>query len=87
MGLVKEKTNPIDVLKTIAVSRIVLDNFKSIRAYWVMLGEKSAQIALSYGANDVDGTIMEERITRTAGAETPVYLPLQRIIELIRGCK
>lgn len=52
-----------------------------------MLGEKSAQIALSYGANDVDGTIMEERITRTAGAETPVYLPLQRIIELIRGCK
>lgn len=71
MGLVKEKTNPIDVLKTIAVSRIVLDNFKSIRAYWVMLGEKSAQIALSYGANDVDGTTMEERITHAAGARHP----------------
>lgn len=85
MKLVKEKTNPVDVLKTIAVSRIVLDNFKSVRAYWVMLGEKLAQIALNYGANDVDGTIMEERITHAAGAKTPVYLPLQKIIELIRG--
>ncbi len=82
---VREKASPVDVLKTIAISRIVLDNFKSIRAYWVMLGEKLAQIALSYGANDVDGTIMEERITHAAGAETPLYLPIQRILELIKG--
>jgi aminodeoxyfutalosine synthase len=74
------KTNPIDILKTIAVSRIVLSNFASIRAYWVMLGEKLAQIALSYGANDVDGTLMEEKITHAAGATTPLYLPKDRIL-------
>ncbi len=84
-GIVREKTSPVDVLKTIAVSRIVLSNFKSVRAYWVMLGEKLAQIALNYGANDIDGTLMEERITHSAGAETPVYLPLDRILKIIRG--
>ncbi len=84
-GVVKERTNPVDILKTIAVSRIVLNNFRSIRAYWVMLGEKLAQIALNYGADDVDGTLMEERITHSAGAETPVYLPLERILKMIRG--
>ncbi len=83
--IVKDKTDPVDVLKTIAVSRIVLNNFRSIRAYWVMLGEKLAQIALNYGANDIDGTLMEERITHSAGAETPVYLPLERILRIIRG--
>jgi len=84
-GVVKEKTSPVDVLKTIAVSRIVLSNFKSVRAYWVMLGEKLAQIALNYGANDIDGTLMEERITHSAGAKTPVYLPMDRILGIIRG--
>jgi len=84
-SIVKEKTSPVDVLKTIAVSRIVLSNFRSIRAYWVMLGEKLAQIALNYGANDIDGTLMEERITHSAGAETPVYLPLDRILKIVRG--
>ena len=83
--LVKEKTNPVDVLKTIAVSRIVLSNFASVRAYWVMLGEKLAQIALSYGANDIDGTLMEEKITHAAGATTPLYLPKEKILNLIRG--
>ena len=84
-SIVGEKTSPVDVLKTIAVSRIVLSNFRSIRAYWVMLGEKLAQIALNYGANDIDGTLMEERITHSAGAETPIYLPLERILKIIRG--
>ncbi len=84
-SVVKEKTNPLDVLKTIAVSRIVLSNFKSVRAYWVMLGEKLAQIALNYGANDLDGTLMEERITHSAGAETPVCLPIEKILKIIRG--
>jgi aminodeoxyfutalosine synthase len=85
MGLVEEKTNPVDILKTIAVSRIVLSNFKSVRAYWVVLGEKLAQIALNYGANDIDGTLMEEKITHSAGAETPIYLPIERILKIIRG--
>jgi aminodeoxyfutalosine synthase len=85
MGLVEEKTNPVDILKTIAVSRIVLSNFKSVRAYWVVLGEKLAQIALNYGANDIDGTLMEEKITHSAGAETPIHLPIERILNIIRG--
>ncbi|WP_456328428.1 CofH family radical SAM protein [Archaeoglobus sp.] len=85
MGLVREKTNPVDILKTIAVARIVLNNFKSVRAYWVGLGEKLAQIALNYGANDVDGTIMEERVTHSAGANSPTYMTVDRIIKLIKG--
>ena len=85
--LVGEKTNPIAVLKTIAVSRIVLRNFKSIRAYWVALGEKLAQVALNYGANDLDGTLMEERITHAAGAKTPHVLPIDRILRLVKGAR
>ncbi len=84
-GLVKEKTSPVDVLKTIAVSRIVLHNFASVRAYWVMLGEKLAQIALNYGANDVDGTLMEERVTHAAGAKTPLYMPEDKLMSIIKG--
>jgi aminodeoxyfutalosine synthase len=85
LGLVWEKTDPVDVLKTIAVSRIVLRNFKSIRAYWVALGEKLAQVALNYGANDLDGTLMEERITHAAGAKTPLMLPINKILRLVKG--
>lgn len=53
----------LDDLKTIAISRLVLDNFPHIKAYWVMLGEKISQLALCFGADDLDGTIMDERIT------------------------
>lgn len=84
-GLVEEKTNPIDILKTIAVSRIVLNNFRSIRAYWVGLGEKLAQVALNYGANDIDGTIMGERVTHSAGADSPTYMTVDRILKLIKS--
>lgn len=84
-GLVEERENPVEILKTTAVSRIVLDNFRSIRAYWVMLGEELSQIALNYGANDIDGTLIEEKISHAAGAKTPVNLQISRIQELIRG--
>ncbi len=84
-SLVEEKMNPVDILKAIAVSRIVLRNFKSIRAYWVALGDKLAQVALNYGANDLDGTLMEERITHAAGAKTPLMLPIDKISSLARG--
>lgn len=59
----------IDDLRTIAVSRLVLDNFAHIKAYWVMLGEKISQLALLFGADDLDGTIVEERIARSAGGK------------------
>jgi len=83
-GLVMEKTDPVDILKTIAISRIVLNNFKSIRAYWVMLGEDLAQIAFHYGANDMDGTLMGESISHSAGAKTPVELEKERIVQIIK---
>src|SRR5580704_17726327 len=60
-----------DSLRTIAVSRIYLDNFDHITAYWVGLGLKLAQVALSYGADDLHGTIVEENIFHMAGAQTP----------------
>src|SRR4029077_19335664 len=63
-----------DLLKDIAISRMVLDNFDHIKAYWIQLGEKLAQIAFSFGADDMDGTIVEEKITHAAGAKTPLQL-------------
>ena len=58
-------------LKTMAISRLMLDNFPHIKAYWVMLGIKTAQVALSFGADDIDGTVVHEKIYHEAGAETP----------------
>jgi len=68
---VKTPPTGFDSLRTIAVSRIYLDNFDHITAYWVGLGLKLAQVALSYGADDLHGTIMEEKIFHMAGATSP----------------
>jgi aminodeoxyfutalosine synthase len=73
----------LDDLKTLAVARIFLDNFSHIKAYWVMLGEKIAQVALSFGVNDLDGTVAEERIGHDAGARSPQSLSKDGIIRLI----
>ncbi len=68
---VKQAPTGFDALRTIAVSRIYLDNFDHITAYWVGLGLKLAQVALSYGADDLHGTIIEEYIFHMAGAKSP----------------
>jgi len=73
-----------DSLRTIAVSRIYLDNFDHITAYWVGLGLKLAQVALSYGADDLHGTIIEERIFHMAGAGSPQLQTEQEMIKAIR---
>jgi aminodeoxyfutalosine synthase len=65
----------LDALRTIAVSRAYLDNFDHITAYWVGLGMKLAQVALSFGADDLHGTIVEEHIFRMAGAAVPQFRP------------
>jgi len=72
-----------DLLKDVAVSRLVLDNFPHIKAYWIQLGVELAQLALSFGADDMDGTIGEEKITHAAGAKTPLQLAKERMEELI----
>ncbi len=77
--------SPQDILRTIAVSRLLLDNVAHVKAYWVTLGEGLAQVALSYGADDFDGTVFEERIHHDAGSETPRGLSVQKIRRLIEG--
>jgi aminodeoxyfutalosine synthase len=73
-----------DSLRTIAVSRIYLDNFDHITAYWVGLGLKLAQVALSYGADDLHGTIVEEKIFHMAGAASPQLQTEAAMIKAIR---
>jgi aminodeoxyfutalosine synthase len=73
-----------DSLRTIAVSRIYLDNFPHITAYWVGLGLKLAQVALSYGADDIHGTIIEEHIFHMAGATSPQLQTEGEMIKAIR---
>ncbi len=74
----------IDDLKTIAVSRLVLDNFQHIKAYWIMLGEKISQVALLFGADDLDGTIIEEKIAHMAGGMTGGCMTRDELVYLIR---
>ena len=74
----------VDALKTLAVSRIYLDNFANIKAYWVMLGVKIAQASLAFGVNDLDGTVVEERIGHDAGADSPQTMGRDEIVDLIR---
>jgi aminodeoxyfutalosine synthase len=82
--LVPRQTPPTDDLRTIAASRLYLDNFPHIEAYWIMIGEATASIALSFGADDVNGTLGEERIAHAAGAESPVGLAREQILRIIR---
>src|SRR6516164_7861380 len=70
-------------LKVMAISRLMLDNFPHIKAYWVMLGVKTAQVALSFGADDIDGTVVHEKIYHEAGAETPQEATVAEIRRLI----
>lgn len=74
----------VDDLKTMAVARLYLDNFANIKAYWVMLGVKIAQTALCFGVNDLDGTVVEERIGHDAGAASPQSMGREEIAALIR---
>ncbi|CAD7768992.1 MAG: Aminodeoxyfutalosine synthase [Candidatus Methanoperedenaceae archaeon GB50] len=74
----------VDILKTMAISRIMLDNIPHIKAYWVMLTPKLAQVALNFGADDLDGTIIEEKITHMAKAQSPQALTRAELESLIR---
>lgn len=75
----------VDDLKTIAVSRIVLENVPHIKAYWVMLGEKTAQTALRFGADDLDGTIIKENITHAAGATSSEGLTVDTLVDFCKS--
>ena len=82
-GLAERQASVVEDLRTVACSRLLLDNFPHVKAYWVMLGEDSAAIALNFGASDLDGTIGEERIAHYAQAKSPVGVARETLIRMI----
>lgn len=84
-----KKASGLDDLRTVAVGRLMLDNFDHVKAYWIMLGVGTAQTALAYGADDLDGTVRHELIYHDAGATTPEVLSVEVIRRLIieAGCE
>jgi aminodeoxyfutalosine synthase len=87
-GLAVQPPTVIRDLKLLAISRLFLDNFPHIKAYWITLGEETASLGLHWGADDIDGTIGEERIMHAAGATSPSGVVRERLQQLIReaGC-
>lgn len=85
MGKAFPKPTGYDGLRTYATARLFLDNFEHLKAYWIMLGERLAQTALSFGVDDLDGTVLEERIYHMAGATTPQALAEPQLHRLIRA--
>jgi aminodeoxyfutalosine synthase len=79
------KPTGYDDLRNIAVARLLLDNFDHIKAYWIMLSPSMAQIAQRFGANDLDGTVAEEKIYHDAGAKTSEFTPHAELERLIRA--
>jgi aminodeoxyfutalosine synthase len=82
---IKRRTNAFDDLKTIAISRLMVDNFPHIKAYFINIGTQLTQLALTFGASDVHGTLVRERISHSAGALTPAGLTREELIWLVKG--
>lgn len=85
--LVPRHASALEDLRMIATSRLMLDNFPHIKAYWIMIMEETAAISLNFGADDIDGTIGEERIAHAAKAASPVGVARERIVRLIRDAQ
>lgn len=79
-----DQATALEDLRVIAASRVFLDNFAHIKAYWISLGVATAQVALAYGANDLDGTVRHELIHHEAGAKSPDELTVEQLRGLIR---
>ncbi|MFM1653670.1 aminofutalosine synthase MqnE [Brevibacillus sp. B_LB10_24] len=82
---IKRRTSAIDDLKTIAISRLMADNVPHIKAYFINIGTQLTQVALTMGASDVHGTLIEERISHAAGALTQQSLTVDELVWLIKG--
>lgn len=83
--LVERPASAIEDLRTIAMSRLVFDNVPHVKAYWVMLGEQTAELALNFGASDLDGTIGDEKIAHMALAESAAGHTRERLLRMIRA--
>ncbi|MBO8163392.1 MAG: aminofutalosine synthase MqnE [Brevibacillus sp.] len=82
---IKRRTSAIDDLKTIAISRLMMDNIQHIKAYFINIGTQLTQVSLTMGASDVHGTLIEERISHSAGALTQQALTVDELVWLIQG--
>jgi len=82
--LVSRQASSVEAIRVVATSRLVLDNFPHVEAYWVMMGEEAASLALNFGADDVNGTLVDERIAHAAKAESPAGLAREQILRMIR---
>ena len=82
---IKRRNSAFEDLKTIAISRLMLDNFQHIKAYFINIGTQLTQLSLTFGASDAHGTIIQERISHAAGALTPDALTREELIWLIKG--
>ena len=80
-------TTGMDDLKMLAVGRLFLDNFAHIKSHWIMVTPFLSQIALSFGVNDLEGTVVREKIYHAVGAHTPQGMSLDALLELIRGAR
>jgi len=78
-----KKPTAFENLKMLAVARLILDNFPHVKAFWIMLGLKIAQLSLLFGVDDLDGTVVEEKITHAAGAETDQSISREELLTLI----
>jgi len=79
-----EETTGFDDLKAIAVARLMLDNVPHVKSYWIMITPRLAQVGLSFGADDIDGTVTEEKIAHDAGAQTPQVMTVHELVRLVR---
>jgi aminodeoxyfutalosine synthase len=73
-----------EILRLLAASRLILNNFSHIKAFWIMMGLRLAQLSLQFGVDDLDGTVVEERITHSAGAVTPQEISRDELVSLIK---
>jgi aminodeoxyfutalosine synthase len=84
---IKRRTSAMDDMRTIAISRLMLDNFPHIKAYFINIGTQLAQLSLHFGASDLHGTLVEERISHAAGALTQTGLTIDELVWLIKGAQ
>jgi aminodeoxyfutalosine synthase len=83
-GIPAQRASALEDARTVAASRLLLDNFPHIKAYWAMMGVEMASVALSFGASDMDGTIGQEKVAHMAQASSPEGLAAESITRLIR---
>jgi aminodeoxyfutalosine synthase len=82
--IAKGYTTGLEDLLSLAVGRIFLDNFRHVKSFWIMVGPKVAQVSLHFGVNDIDGTVVEEKITHAAGARTGQEMTVPELVTMIR---